>query len=40
MGFDYCSVNEQYLVPLVEGPTGSCHYYGTKNALFLMERAK
>ncbi|OAL04212.1 hypothetical protein IQ06DRAFT_364780 [Phaeosphaeriaceae sp. SRC1lsM3a] len=28
MGFDYCGVNEQYLVPHAPGPTGTCHYYG------------
>lgn len=32
MGFEYCSENEQYLTPLVEGLVEPCHYYGIFNA--------
>lgn len=34
MGFDYCSENEQYLVPLIEGLVEPAHYYGIVKCFF------
>ncbi|KAF5680608.1 ethanolamine utilization [Fusarium heterosporum] len=40
MGFDYCSENEQYLTPLVEGLVEPTHYYGRVLGTDLAEQGK